>query len=142
MDDLPEPQKLLFLPVFFTNLSQEVPTSDEVDLMHLDTRKRITDGALSLDGIFRIIDKPLEIGPLLWRRLGPWIQFVCIYWDQLPEKEDLSELSFYSGILIFGQQFHKDPSTAALMRTTPKHLIEARTHKNGYVYVWGPRKGF
>ncbi|KAJ6522552.1 hypothetical protein DFH09DRAFT_1191454 [Mycena vulgaris] len=118
--DLPWAQQLLFLPVFFLNLDPSgVPTSEEVEPMHLDTRRRIANATLSLDGIIRIGDKPLDIGPHLWRRLWPWIEFAYTYWDQLPEHEDFHDLSFYQGFLLFGETFYRDPSTAALMGTTP-----------------------
>ncbi|KAJ7097393.1 hypothetical protein C8R44DRAFT_949477, partial [Mycena epipterygia] len=100
MDEVSKSQKILFLPVFFSNLDPaEISTSDQLDSIDPDTRTRIARAAVSLDGIFHIREKPIVTGVTLSPRVFPWVFFIHTHWDQLPGIAFLPAVTFYTEFL-------------------------------------------
>ncbi|KAJ7071888.1 hypothetical protein B0H15DRAFT_84403 [Mycena belliarum] len=119
MDDVPAPQRLLFLPVYFTNLNPtHVPTTTELALLSPLTRLRITCAVIALDGLFYIREPPMAVGPTVWPGLWAWVNFMHTHWEQLPSVQMLSKYTLYAEFVRFVGFFHDHPQTYALMEAT------------------------
>jgi hypothetical protein len=84
MKNVSEPDQIFLLPVFFINIDPaQIPTSEEMDPLHPDTRKRLSCAVLSLRAVFSM-GPPEDTGPTLWPRVWPWIYFIYEHQEHLP----------------------------------------------------------
>ncbi|KAJ7482561.1 hypothetical protein FB451DRAFT_1555624 [Mycena latifolia] len=101
------PQKILFLPVFYSNLDPaQIPTPADLESLQPDTITRIACASRSLKAIIDLfIDlKPPEdeaLGPTLWPRIWPWVYFLHEHRDHLPAASILPEAAICTQFLIF-----------------------------------------
>ncbi|KAJ7670068.1 hypothetical protein DFH06DRAFT_1179929 [Mycena polygramma] len=116
-----EEQILFMLPVFYTNLDPAgVPDLDHYDTENpsADAEKCIGRALLSLLCLY-VTKFPSSIGPDIWPRVWPWIQFLYIYREHLPNAPSQSEDVFCLDFLMFVGNFANHGESFALILATP-----------------------
>ncbi|KAJ6517395.1 hypothetical protein C8R47DRAFT_1312885 [Mycena vitilis] len=116
-----EAQTLLMLPIFYTNLDpSDVPDPDRYDTENppADAESRIGRALLSLISLYTL-QFPVEIGPDIWPRVWPWVQFIYTYRDDLPNIPQQSEGIFCLEFLMFAGTFADHEETFSLIQSTP-----------------------
>ncbi|KAJ7604512.1 hypothetical protein DFH06DRAFT_1254770 [Mycena polygramma] len=109
------------LPIFYTNLDPlDVPDQDRYDTENppADAESRIGRALLSLVSLY-VLQFPVEIGPDIWPRVWPWVQFIYTYREHLPNIPSQSEGVFCLEFLMFVGTFAKHEETFSLIRSTP-----------------------
>ncbi|KAJ7085967.1 hypothetical protein C8R43DRAFT_1142442 [Mycena crocata] len=116
-----EQQHNLLLPVFYTHLDPAgVPNEDQFDTDSppSELHGRIARAFQSLEALY-VIQFPADIGPTIWPRVWPWIQFLYLYrTGNLPGLPLQSERVFCLEFLMFAGTFTEHPATYALMLAT------------------------
>ncbi|KAJ6574342.1 hypothetical protein B0H19DRAFT_1063317 [Mycena capillaripes] len=114
-----EEQAILLLPVFYTNLDPGViPDLDQFDTENPSAHVEncIGRAMLSLYSLYSI-QFPTSIGPDIWPRVFPWVQFIYTYRNHLPNIP-LPEVNFCLEFLMFAGTFARHQETFSLILST------------------------
>jgi hypothetical protein len=118
MKNVSEPDQIFLLPVFFINIDPaQIPTSEEMDPLHPDTRKRLSCAVLSLRAVFSM-GPPEDTGPTLWPRVWPWIYFIYEHQEHLPTACLKAPELLWTQFLIFVSHIY-GPPISVLVSSTP-----------------------
>ncbi|KAJ7624221.1 hypothetical protein DFH06DRAFT_1230018 [Mycena polygramma] len=110
------------LPIFYVNLDpREVPDQDRYDTENppADAESRIGRALMSLISLYTL-QFPIEIGPDIWPRVWPWVQFIYTYRNHLPNIPSQSAGVFCLEFLMFAGTFANHEETFSLIRSTPR----------------------
>ncbi|KAJ7670060.1 hypothetical protein DFH06DRAFT_1321079 [Mycena polygramma] len=116
-----EEQSLFMLPVFYINLNPAtVPDLDHYDTENpsADAESCIGRALVSLLSLYAM-KLPPGIGPDIWPRVWPWIQFLHIYREHLPNMPSQSEDVLCFDFLVFAGTFSDHVESFALILSTP-----------------------
>ncbi|KAJ7748293.1 hypothetical protein DFH07DRAFT_962189 [Mycena maculata] len=114
-------QNILTLPVFYVNLDPAgIPDEDHFDTEHppADAESCIGRALQSIEAL-NGIQIPTGIGPDIWPRVWPWVQFIYMYRDHLPNISRQSERAFCLEFLMFTGAFADHAETISLILSTP-----------------------
>ncbi|KAJ6471901.1 hypothetical protein C8R45DRAFT_1104125 [Mycena sanguinolenta] len=115
-------QTILLLPVLYVNIDATlIPTPKDVsEFLHRDTSTRVACASLALQIIFRLFIHmpPLkDLGPSMWARVWPWIDFLHEFREHLPATITVPDRFLYSRFLEFAAVIYR--ATSGVVSSTP-----------------------
>ncbi|KAJ7862053.1 hypothetical protein B0H13DRAFT_2282373 [Mycena leptocephala] len=122
VDSASQSQKILFLPVFFVALDPtRIPSAEELEFLHPDTRSQLACALLALSGaLMLIIELNLlmdsEIGPTLWPRV--WVYFIYEHHEHLPAAHIRVHEEIYIQFLIYVAHIYGNCSVSKVISST------------------------
>ncbi|KAJ7862076.1 hypothetical protein B0H13DRAFT_2671761 [Mycena leptocephala] len=124
VDSASKSQKILFLPVFFVALDPtRIPSAEELEFLHPDTRSQLACALLALSGALMLIielNLPFdsEIGPTLWPRVWSWVYFIYEHHEHLPVAYIRVHEEIYIQFLIYVAHIYGNPSISKVISST------------------------
>ncbi|KAJ7752561.1 hypothetical protein B0H16DRAFT_1723498 [Mycena metata] len=120
-------EKILFLPVFYTNLDPaHIPTPEDLEYLQPDTEARIACASVALEGLFNLTNlvatkyqEPDDVGPALWPRVWPWTFFMHEYRDYLRAASAFWEPVAYTRFLFFVSDIFGPHPIRGVISSTP-----------------------
>ncbi|KAJ7513053.1 hypothetical protein B0H11DRAFT_2268030 [Mycena galericulata] len=117
MSRIPSDDRVHLLPVFYANLDPtRIPSSDDLESFHPETRTNIRSAAAVLVEILQI-RFALDISVDIWPRIWAWFSFLETYRPFFPETRLPKEEELFTGILLFTTCFQDEKEYSRILST-------------------------